>query len=118
MHIHRILIMTVAWTGAVTVGVISALAQDTPEETPAAEEETTEGEAAEETPEQKTARELCTETAPQSVYKEWSVAENRTCQNSFAETCVAIRKSDKARFSHACYEPLPPLPEEDEGETG
>jgi len=91
---------------ALSIAAAAALAQDAAVSSdPPAEEM-----QAAETPEQIAARELCTETAEPGAHSEWTVVERITCENSFAETCRILRKSDGAKASHTCYEPLP-MPE-------
>ena len=99
---HTILTLT----GALSIAAAAALAQDAAvSNDPPAEEM-----QAAETPEQLAARELCTETAAAGAHSEWTIVERITCENSFSENCRIVRKSDGAKASHTCYEPLP-MPE-------
>ncbi len=67
---------------------------------------------AEETAEQKAARELCTEEAAPGAYAGWSISQGETCQNSFANVCTVVRNADGVEASYTCYVP-PPMPEDE-----
>jgi hypothetical protein len=47
-------------------------------------------------PQERKAREMCTETAEDGAYPRWSVKDGATCKNSDVSVCTIVRKDGEA----------------------